>query len=296
MQYSFLKGRVAALLGLIFWTVGAAAFGLDDVDLEARARAAAPYQPVAELATHAGDAYDTWRDLRFRPDRTLWRAEQLPFQVQFFPAGGFHTRGVDVFEVVDGMPRPLRFTQGDFVRGSAVPADDPRPVAVAGVRLLYPLNRPDHPDELIAFLGASYFRALGKGHQYGSSARGLSIDTTGGGREEFPAFVRFWLERPPSDARSVTVYALLDSPRATGAYRFDIRPGAPTTVDVHARIRLRAGVASLGIAPLTSMFYAGENQPPSQDFRPEVHDADGLLVADAGGEWLWRPLTRPAAP
>jgi glucans biosynthesis protein len=292
-------GRAVARSGLaLLWchALAAAAFGLEDVDREAVALAAAPYQSASETDRPAGSAYDEWRNLRFRTDRTLWRPEKLPFEAQFFPSGGYHTRPVTFYEVVDGQPRPIRFTRGDFVLGSEPPVDDPRPIDLAGVRLSYPLNRPDYHDEVIAFLGASYFRALGKGHQYGSSARGLALDTTGGMREEFPAFVRFWLERPRPGADVATVYALLDSPRATGAYRFDVRPGDPTTVDVRARIHLRAAVATFGIAPLTSMFYGGENQPIVHDFRPEVHDADGLLVALADGEWIWRPLTRPAAP
>src|SRR5205085_6387853 len=95
----------------------------------------------------------------------------------------------------------------------------------------------------------------------------------------------------------VTVYALLESQRATGAYRFDIVPGAETVVRVQARLYLRAAatqVATLGIAPLTSMFFSGENQPRRGDFRPEVHDSDGLQVATGDGEWLWRPLQNPA--
>ena len=62
---------------------------------------------------------------------------------------------------------------------------------------------------------------------------------------------------------------------------------------------MRAGqvpVKTLGIAPLTSMFFFGENQPRPQDFRPEVHDSDGLMMATGDGEWLWRPLQNPGAP
>jgi glucans biosynthesis protein len=151
------------------------------------------------------------------------------------------------------------------------------------------------------FLGASYFRALGAGQQYGLSARGLAIDTVGGQGEEFPRFKAFWIERPAPGATTLTIHALLDSPRATGAYRFVLRPGAETAVDVQARLFLRSGVATLGLAPLTSMFHHGENDPRAGHFRPEVHDSDGLSLAlstRAGGpvEWLWRPLINPKQP
>jgi glucans biosynthesis protein len=156
------------------------------------------------------------------------------------------------------------------------------------------MNRPDHKDEVIVFLGASYFRAVGKDQRYGLSSRGLAIDTVGGaGPEEFPRFTEFWLERPKADASSLVIDALLDSPSVTGAYRFVVTPGADTVVDVQARLFMRKGVTTLGIAPLTSMFLSGENQPRTGDFRPEVHDSDGLMVESGTGEWLWRPLSNP---
>jgi glucans biosynthesis protein len=155
------------------------------------------------------------------------------------------------------------------------------------------LNGGAYKDELVVFLGASYFRALGAGERYGLSARGLAIDTVGGRGEEFPYFIEFWVVRPAADARTLTIYALLDSPRASGAYRFDVHPGDETIMDVRARVYLRARVSTLGVAPLTSMFFFGENQPHRADFRPEVHDSDGLQVATGDGEWLWRPLLNP---
>lgn len=293
---------VAPLLALAVWLgacalAPAAAFGLDDVEAQARDLAARPHQPVAEVGTAA--TYDEWRDLRFRPERALWRDAGLPFHAHFFPTGSYNKRPVEVFEVVDGVARPIEVTRGHFVRGQDAPRDDPAPQPVAGFRLHFPMNRHDVFDEVIAFLGASYFRAIGQDQQYGSSARGLAIDTTGapaGQPEEFPSFVRFWLERPAPGARQAVVHALLDSPRATGAYRFDVVPGRPTEVRVEARLILRAPVAALGFAPLTSMFFSGENQPVAGDFRPEVHDADGLQVAGGDGEWLWRPLARPQRP
>src|SRR5206468_2534730 len=139
----------------------------------------------------------------------------------------------------------------------------------------------------------SYFRAVGKDQRYGLSARGLAIDTVGAGAEEFPRFTAFWLERPSATATTMTITALLDSKSVTGVYRFVVAPGADTVVDVQSRLYLRKAVATLGIAPLTSMFFSGENQPQPGDFRPEVHDSDGLMVETGTGEWLWRPLSNP---
>jgi glucans biosynthesis protein len=172
-------------------------------------------------------------------------------------------------------------------------------LSFAGFRVHAPLNSANYKDELVAFLGASYFRALGAGQRYGLSARGLAVNPAGPGAEEFPRFTDFWLEKPVAGNAPFTVYALLDSQHMAGAYRFDIRAGEQTTVEVHARIFMRAGagpVSTFGVAPLTSMFFFGENQPQPGDFRPEVHDSDGLMMATAEGEWLWRPLQNPASP
>jgi glucans biosynthesis protein len=147
---------------------------------------------------------------------------------------------------------------------------------------------------VIVFAGASYFRAVAKNEVFGLSARGLAIDTGLSSGEEFPIFREFWLERPPQQARAMKIYALLDSQRLTGAYEFVVRPGERTIVDVKARLFERKRVKEFGIAPLTSMFLYGEEKPrPPGDWRPEVHDSDGLSIASGTGEWLWRPLINP---
>jgi glucans biosynthesis protein len=268
----------------------------------ARERAQAAYQPPAASLPAELQAldYDGYRDIRFRPARSLWRERQLPFEAQFFHRGLYQRDAVRLHEITPQGVRPLGYDSGDYDFGHN--ALQPRgwgDLGHAGFRLHYPLNGAQYKDELLVFLGASYFRALGAGQQYGLSARGLAIDTAGGSGEEFPRFTQFWLERPAADARTLKFYALLESPRATGAYRFEVVPGNETVVRVQARVFLRAGgrpVATLGIAPLTSMFFSGENQPRPGDFRPEVHDSDGLMVASGDGEWLWRPLQNPRQP
>ena len=281
----------------------ARAFGFEEVAARAQAEARRPYRAVAPAlpAELASLGYDEHRDIRFRPDRALWRREGLPFELMFFHLGGLHTQPVVIHEVVGGQVRRLPFDPADFHYGKTglVPARWPD-LGYAGFRVHYALNTPAYKDELAAFLGASYFRVVGAGQRYGLSARGLAIDTTGSARgEEFPRFKAFWVERPAPDARSLTLHALLDSPRATGAYTFTIVPGRHSEVRVRSRVFLREPVAMLGIAPLTSMFVHGENGGPHGDFRPEVHDSDGLMVAlgDAGStEWLWRPLLNPKRP
>ena len=239
--------------------------------------------------------YDQWRDIRFRPQDALWADTHLPFQVQFFHPGLYYNRIV-ALNVVDAKGvRALEFSPSQFDYGhNDFASKVPQNLGYAGFRVHAPFKTPKYYDEVIVFLGATYFRAVGKEQMFGLSARGLAIDTAEPSGEEFPYFKEFWLATPAPNAKEMTVYALLDSRRATGAYRFIIEAGDQTVVKVDARLYLRQGVEKLGFAALTSMFFHGENTArQSEDFRPEVHDSDGLLLNFDSGEWLWRPLDNP---
>ena len=241
--------------------------------------------------------YDQWRDIRFRTDRSLWADdEKQRFNVQFFHPGMFYDRAVAIHTVdAKGSVQPVPFSPSLFDYGkndfaSRVPQD----LGFAGFRVHYPLNKPSYKDELIVFLGGSYFRALAKDLVFGISARGLAVDTALPSGEEFPFFKEFWILTPPPNAKEITVWALLDSPRVTGAYAFTVTPGEDTVVSVDSRVFLRKEIGKLGVGPLTSMYFHGENSLRRwNDFRPEVHDSDGLLLNFASGEWMWRPLDNP---
>jgi periplasmic glucans biosynthesis protein len=282
--------RGGALWALALWTLApgrALSFGFDDVAREADRLARAPYrQPAAADAKLAAMSYDAYRKQRFRPEFSTWRGTGTPFELQYFPLGRSFTRPLEMFEVVGDAVQPVRVPAGAFENGAGGGA--------AGWRLNRWIDAPRRSDEVLAFLGASYFRLVAPALRYGVSARGLAVDTVGGSGEEFPAFTTFWVVRPSAGDSVVRFFALLESPRVTGAYAFVVKPGPTTTaIEVRARLQLREPVVRLGIAPLTSMFLGGENQPLRDDYRPEVHDSDGLQVAGADGEWLWRPLSNP---
>jgi periplasmic glucans biosynthesis protein len=305
-------GAAALLAGWVCVSTGlfmarpaqAAAFSFDTVAREAQQLAQSPWRKPAQLqGARAAIGYDDFRRIRFRAEHAVWRDAQLPFQLQFFTTGNGLHRALRLHEVVDGQARPLVVRHAAFDYDGLLDEAPQAPAPIAGWRVTSAFNEPGKQDEVASFLGSNYFRALGQGQRYGLSARALAIDTTGAATpEEFPDFSAYWFERPKPGARELVVHALLDSPRATGAYRIVIAPGAQTATEVRARLFLRggpspspgAGVGTLGIAPLTSMFLHGENQPPPNgDFRPEVHDSDGLQIHTAEGEWIWRPLTNP---
>lgn len=275
----------------------ALAFDLADVAQRAKALAEAGYKNSSvELPKELKAlSYDQYKDIRFRPEKAYWRAAGLPFELGFFHPGFFYEQPVKIHEVTGDGVREIAFDTKLFDYGkNNVDVGKIPNLGFAGFRVHYPINTPKYKDEALVFLGASYFRALGKGQLYGLSARGLAIDTALSSGEEFPRFVEFWIERPAPDSQQLTIYGLLDSPRATGAYRFVLRPGADTVLDVKAQLYTRAAVGKLGIAPLTTMFFFGENQRSTRDdYRPEVHDSDGLSIQSGTGEWIWRPLLNP---
>ncbi|MDQ6680898.1 MAG: glucan biosynthesis protein G [Pseudomonadota bacterium] len=271
-------------------------FGLDDVAGIARGIAAKPYKaPLDRLPQELRDLdYDALRDIRFKPDHALWRAEKLPFELMFLHLGRGVREPVAINTIEPAGVRRIPFNSELFDYGrNRLDVQKLRDIGFAGFRVHYSINTPNYKDEVMVFLGASYFRALGKGQHYGLSARGLAVDTAQSSGEEFPRFSEFWIERPKRNATTLTVYALLESRRLAGAYRFVLTPGADTVVQIAARLYLRDPIGKIGIAPLTSMYAFGENQPGRDDYRPEVHDSDGLSVETADGEWIWRPLVNP---
>jgi glucans biosynthesis protein len=273
---------------------GNGSFGFEDVAERAKKLAAQAYRAPATVPDFlTALSYDDYRDIRFDTKHSWWR-DRGNFQVQFIHPGLFYRHPVKINMIdangVNPAPfSPQFFTYGRNKFGDKIPGD----LGFAGFRIAYPFNRPVF-DHVIVFAGASYFRAVAKGQVFGLSARGLAIDTGLPSGEEFPSFTEFWLERPAAHERQVNVYALLDSPSVAGAYAFLVQPGDRTIVEVRARLFLRKSVKELGMAPLTSMFLFGEERSrPPEDWRPEVHDSDGLLMYSSTGEWLWRPLGNP---
>lgn len=263
----------------------------------ARALAQSPYVASAESIPEAVARldWDQYQAIRYRDDHALWANEARRFQVKFFHLGLFFKTPVHIHVVTDGQAREVAYDAAMFDYGKSglqrehFPAD----LGFAGFRVHFhaDLNR-----DIAVFLGASYFRAVGGHKQYGLSARGLAIDTGMTRAEEFPVFKAFWIEQPAKNSGTLTVYALLDSASIAGAYRFFIRPGKTLVMDVDAALYPRKAIERLGIAPLTSMYQHGENdRRMANDWRPEIHDSDGLALWTGAGERIWRPLGNPEA-
>jgi glucans biosynthesis protein len=286
---------VVLLLCLAVDTAQAQApFDFAAVEAEAQKLAGQPFKAAPSIDGEMKKiGYDQYRAIRPKPDTALWHEKGL-FRIELFPAGFIYDKPVSIGIVDNGNVTPVLIGSGQFDFSDANLKEVPKELKTAGFKVTFPIDRPDKFDEVISFLGASYFRPIGRGQAYGSSARGLAIDTATERPEEFPAFRAFWLVKPKPDATEFTVWALLDSPGATGAFAFVIRPGQRTVVDTRAVLFMRHDVSLLGIAPLTSMYFAGKTSPPRDDYRPEIHDSDGLAMVTGSGERIWRPLVNPS--
>jgi glucans biosynthesis protein len=262
----------------------------------ARSLAAKAYQapnvvlpaPIAKLG------WDQWQAIRFRDDHSLWAGAGSWFQARFFHLGFTVTKPVRLYSVEDGRAQELAYDSAmfDYSKSGVDAHHLASNLGFAGFRLLF---HTDWTRDVAAFQGASYFRAVDGDKQYGMSQRGLAIDCGMPRPEEFPDFIAYYLERPAPNSSQVTVYGLLDSPSVAGAYRFIIDVADTLVMDIDAALYPRKSIERLGIAPGTSMFLDGPNdRRVDDDWRPAIHDSDGLQIYNGRGEWLWRPLVNPA--
>ncbi|RZL88278.1 MAG: glucan biosynthesis protein D [Variovorax sp.] len=273
----------------------------------AKSLAAKPYVAEPPLAADVLQRidYETHGKIKFNTDSALFRDGPGQFPVTFFHLGRFFQTPVHmhVLEAAsgDGFAREIIYDSSYFTMPADSPARQlPDGAGFAGFRLQESRlgdqkKLPWQTNDWVAFLGASYFRAIGELFQYGLSARGVALDAAMPDRaEEFPNFTRFYFEPPAApDATAMTVYALLEGPSITGAYKFVLQRGKAVLMDIESRLFLRRDVGRLGLVPLTSMYWYSESKPTGIDWRPEVHDSDGLSIWNGAGERIWRPLNNP---
>ena len=247
-------------------------------------------------------SYDAYRLIQARDDKAVALSQGFGYVIEPFHLGWLFQQPVEMFDASGGTAKPIPFSAADFNYHD--PAIEQQMAAitlpgVAGFRIDGPMNAPGQLAELVSFLGASYFRALGKNNYYGGSARGAVVNSWLAVPEEFPRFSSFYVERADY-GQPLTIYAALEGQSLTGAFRFVLDPASDarqqTVFDVTARYFFRNDVAEMGVAPLTSMYlYSAANRSAFDDYRPEVHDSDGLYMDGGTGELAWRALNNPPA-
>ncbi|MEQ6202380.1 glucan biosynthesis protein G [Sulfitobacter sp. HNIBRBA2951] len=292
-----LMPRAAQAADAPLQTGAATPFNAQTVIARAKALAQSAYTPRKEIPPQWQDiSYDDYRKIWFDTRNALWEGTEVPQRLDVFPPGLYYGQGVEINIVAEGAAQPLLFDLDVFDRTDSFPdLPESDTLGYSGLRLRADLRDDDLFTEYAVFQGASYFRGIGTGETYGLSARGLALKTADPMGEEFPDFTAFWIETPRAGAKSVTLHALMDSPSCTGAFRFEITHGAVMNMEVEATIFARTELDHVGIAPLTSMFlFDATDRTRFSDFRPNVHDSDGLLIHNGAGEVIWRAMANPA--
>lgn len=274
-------------------------FAFDALKARAKALAAAPFKPAVTPDPQILERidYDAYQQIKYKPSASLKTGQSGETPVQLFHLGRYFKEPVRINVVADGAAREVRYTSQLFdTPGDSPSRDLPDGIGFAGFRVM----APDLKTDWLAVLGASYFRTSGPYNQYGLSARGLAIDTGLAKPEEFPRFTEFWLEGGSERPGELTIYAVLDSPSISGAYRIrterltDVRDIHRVVMEIDAELFARHDIERLGVAPFSSMFWYGEaSRKQSADWRPEIHDSDGLAVLTGSGERIWRPISNP---
>jgi glucans biosynthesis protein len=303
--------KAAAALGLFAANAGggfaagamklgpAAPFSFDTLKAMARRMAREPYAGPARPSPDivAKIDYEAWGKIKFDMDHAVFADGPGRFPVSFFHLGMFFQKAVEMHVVDAGSARQIIYDQSYF----EMPADSiakrlPQGAGFAGLRIQEARDGALdwRKNDWVAFLGADYFRAIGELSQYGLSARAVALDVAVAGKpEEFPDFTKFYIE-PNETGDSLTIYVLLDGPSVAGAYRFLLSRGKGVIMEIDQMLFLRGDVARFGFAPLTSMFWFSETKKETGiDWRPEVHDSDGLALWLGTGERAWRPLNNP---
>jgi len=253
-----------------------------------------PRPPVPKVLSQM--EYEDYREIQFKFTEAIWWQDQIPFWLETFHRGFVQRDRVQLYLIEKDGVREVPYSSDKFEFGKRVShLNIPKDAGHAGIKVV---SAVPNKQEILTFLGSSYFRARSGETVYGSSTRGLAVDIALPKDEEFPFFRTFWIERPSKDAENLTILALLDSPQVCGAYRFTLNPGhIETKIGVECEVHFRKTPNKIGIAPLTSMWIWGDGLAgPPKDSRPAVHDSDGLLIQTGDNQWIWRAYARQAYP
>ncbi|GAA4460710.1 glucan biosynthesis protein [Novipirellula rosea] len=265
----------------------------------AAATAKEKFQPRAEPpAALAQMSYEQYRDISYRPEKAVWWKDGLPFWLETFHRGFVQRDRVSLYTMEKGVTREIPFSSSNFRYRTPIAEKVVRDSGHAGIKIAGRFPGQSDGQEMLTFLGSSYFRGRSADTVYGTSARGLAVDVALPRDEEFPFFKSFWVQRPKTSDEELSILALMDSPSVSGAYQFTLTPGTTETiVDVRCSLYFRSLPEKIGLAPLTSMWMWGDGlMGPPLDNRPAVHDSDGLLIQSADDGWTWRAFARQSYP
>ena len=271
----------------------APAFDSASVVEAARALSKKPYKgPAADLPEpFASLTQEQYAGIRNQPGSAIWASESTGYAIEPLHRGFVFTTPVSIDVIEEGVQRRLAYNPADFSFGQIKPPAEGKDLGFSGFRVLR-LREGQPPVEVAIFQGASFFRAMASGQNYGVAARGLSIRTADPKGEEFPLFRAIWIEKPNLASDALVIHALLDSESVSGAYRFTLRAAEATIIDTECTLFPRVNLDHVGVAAMTATHVSGTlDRRRSDDVRPGIYDVAGLAMLNGKSEWLWRPVS-----
>ncbi len=263
----------------------------------ARQLAAKPYRaPTAELPEpFANLSYEQYAGIKHRPERAIWAVAETGFALEPLHRGNVFSTPMQINLVSDGHSRRVPYDPARYDLGKLTPPAEAREIGFSGVRIMQAVGNGKFR-ELGIFQGASVFRSLTSGQTPGVMARGLAIKTADPKGEEFPLFRALWIERPTIATRTLVIHAVLDSDSVAGAYRFTIRPGDATIIDIECTLFPRVALDHVGLGAMQAAYlYGPMDRRRGDDIRPGIYEATGLQMLNGKDEWLWRPISNREA-
>jgi glucans biosynthesis protein len=236
--------------------------------------------------------FDQYSGIRAQPGSLIWAGENRGFTIEPLHRGYVFSGPVSLFTVEDEMVRKVGFDRSKFDYGRVAPPPANVDLQFSGMRIATGLER---PYEVAIFQGATFFRSLARGQNYGATSRALILRPGETRGEEIPFFRAFWIERPSPAAGALVIHALLDSESLTGAVRMTLRPGDITLIDVEMTLFARQALDHVGFGCTMGTFLSGpQSRRTFDDLRPSVHEVSGAQMLTGAGEWIYRPVNNPA--
>ena len=284
-----------------------APFSFETLTREAEGLAARAYEPPASPSAEVLNRldYDALGRIRFDPQAALFRDGPGAYPATFFHLGKFFPTPVRMYMLSAGQgaaqAREILYDPDYFCMPADCPAHElPRDAGICrlplpgeprgtsasstGARTIgWPFSAPPTSAPSASCTSTVCRRAGSRSISPRRSPRGI------------PGFHALLLRAPrarAADMRSSSTRCSRAEHRRR--CRFAMTRGKAVVMEIERALFLRREVSRLGIAPLTSMYWFSETMKPTAiDWRPEVHDSDGLAMWTGAGEHIWRPLNNP---
>ena len=259
----------------------------------ARDLAKQPFKPIASDLPDPFKtlSYEDYAAIKLKPDARIWNDGGVGFVVEPLHRGFQYGNPIQLNIVADGKAYRLVYETRLYEFGKLNPSPKIGDIGFSGFRVVRGRGG-QGAAEVATFQGTNFYRALADGQVAGMMARALAIKVADAKGEEMPFFRQIWIEKPSAIADLLVVHAVIDSDSLTGAFRFTIRPGEATIVDVECTLFARKAVDNFGLATMSATHLLGYmDHKRFDDYRPNVNEVGGVQMLTGANEWVWRPVS-----